>query len=182
MDAVQPVYHERQRKQLCALHMLNNLFQKKDTFTQKDLDDICFSLTPQNYWNPHRGVLGLGNYDVNVVAAALQTKDLSLVWFDRKRNILNCNLSNVKGVILNVPSDFKVGFITMPFDLKHWYVIREITGTYYNLDSKLPTPEPLGTKAHVLKYLKDVLDLEKSQILLVVTPGVEQDGSWYHEA
>ena len=37
-------YHERQHKELCALHVLNNLFQDKnpsDRFTKKDLDDIC---------------------------------------------------------------------------------------------------------------------------------------------
>ena len=36
------MYHEKQKKQLCALHALNNLFQDNHAFTQKDLDDICF--------------------------------------------------------------------------------------------------------------------------------------------
>ena len=36
-----PPYHERQVKQLCALHALNNLLQDKTAFRQKDLDDIC---------------------------------------------------------------------------------------------------------------------------------------------
>ena len=35
------IYHERQVKALCALHALNNLFQKEQTFTKKDLDEIC---------------------------------------------------------------------------------------------------------------------------------------------
>lgn len=35
------IYHERQVKELCALHSLNNLLQEKDAFTQKNLDDIC---------------------------------------------------------------------------------------------------------------------------------------------
>ena len=34
------VYHEKQVKELCALHTLNNLFQEK-TFTKAFLDDIC---------------------------------------------------------------------------------------------------------------------------------------------
>ena len=37
------MYHERQRKQLCALHALNNLFQDPKAFSQKDLDSICKS-------------------------------------------------------------------------------------------------------------------------------------------
>ena len=35
------VYHEKQIYKLCALHALNNLFQSRNEFTKKDLDDIC---------------------------------------------------------------------------------------------------------------------------------------------
>lgn len=35
------LYHERQVKELCALHALNNLLQSDQAFTKKDLDDIC---------------------------------------------------------------------------------------------------------------------------------------------
>ena len=35
------IYHERQRRQLCALHVLNNLFQSKDAFTKAEMDEIC---------------------------------------------------------------------------------------------------------------------------------------------
>ena len=34
------IYHEKQVKELCALHTLNNLFQEK-LFTKAQLDDIC---------------------------------------------------------------------------------------------------------------------------------------------
>ena len=34
------IYHERQRKQLCLLHTLNNLFQRQE-FEQHELDQIC---------------------------------------------------------------------------------------------------------------------------------------------
>jgi len=34
------MYHERQRKHLCALHVLNNLLQT-EAFTQANLDEIC---------------------------------------------------------------------------------------------------------------------------------------------
>jgi len=30
-------------------------------------------------------MFGLGNYDVNVVTAALQAKDLCVVWFDKRK-------------------------------------------------------------------------------------------------
>lgn len=35
------VYHERQVKELCALHALNNLLQDESAFSQQDLDRIC---------------------------------------------------------------------------------------------------------------------------------------------
>ena len=34
------IYHEKQRRQLCLLHALNNLLQGK-VFAQSDLDQIC---------------------------------------------------------------------------------------------------------------------------------------------
>lgn len=35
------IYHEKQRKKLCALHTLNNLLQDGKAFTQQNLDEIC---------------------------------------------------------------------------------------------------------------------------------------------
>ena len=35
------IYHERQQKELCAMHALNNLFQVQGAFTKKDLDELC---------------------------------------------------------------------------------------------------------------------------------------------
>lgn len=44
-----------------------------------------FRLAPQCVVNPHRSVLGTGNYDVNVIIAALQSRDLAAVWWDKRR-------------------------------------------------------------------------------------------------
>jgi len=78
------LYHERQSRQLCALHVLNNLLQEK-AFTKAQLDEICLQLTPSYWMNPHRSPLGLGNYDVNVMIAALQLRNLQVVWFDKRK-------------------------------------------------------------------------------------------------
>ena len=49
------LYHERQSRQLCALHALNNLLQGR-IFTQKELDSICYEYVAPwlinliNYW------------------------------------------------------------------------------------------------------------------------------------
>lgn len=37
----QNIYHEKQVKELCALHALNNLFQDKNAFNKQMLDNIC---------------------------------------------------------------------------------------------------------------------------------------------
>jgi josephin len=37
---IRQIYHEKQRKQLCLLHTLNNLFQRRE-FEQQELDAIC---------------------------------------------------------------------------------------------------------------------------------------------
>ena len=35
------IYHERQVRELCAMHALNNLLQDGSAFTQRHLDRIC---------------------------------------------------------------------------------------------------------------------------------------------
>ena len=79
-----PVYHEVQSRQLCAMHVLNCLFQRPE-FDQAQLDNICRNLSPDAWINPHKSMLGLGNYDVNVVMSALQGKDYETKWFDKRK-------------------------------------------------------------------------------------------------
>lgn len=99
------IYHERQIRELCALHCLNNLFQgitflfihilrlifiihailEKGTFSKSQFDEICKNLSPGEWINPHRSVLGLGNYDINCIMAALQLKNFSAIWFDKRK-------------------------------------------------------------------------------------------------
>ena len=81
---LQSDYHERQSCQLCALHVLNNLFGRRE-FSKPDLDSICHELSPGSWINPHKSVFGLGNYDVNVLMAALQARGMEARWFDKRR-------------------------------------------------------------------------------------------------
>lgn len=54
------------------------------------------------------------------------------------------DLSKIVGFILNVPSEMKFGFLQFPLSRKHWIAVREVEGTFYNLDSKLEAPSPIG--------------------------------------
>lgn len=142
------IYHERQVKELCALHALNNLFQARaddgERFTKAQLDAICLQLSPDVWINPHRSLLGLGNYDVNVVMAALQTRGHEAVWWDKRRDLASLNLAAISGFILNIPSEYRLGFVLLPLRRRHWVAVRDISGCYYNLDSKLERPQTIG--------------------------------------
>jgi josephin len=104
----QGIYHERQIKELCALHTLNNLFQEH-FYTKQTLDELCIEylcwfklliikfifwlvyflnnqrLSPQDLINPHRSIFGRGNYNINIIMKAAQLKGHEVIWFDKRR-------------------------------------------------------------------------------------------------
>ncbi|GAB5581731.1 josephin-2 isoform X1 [Prionailurus iriomotensis] len=146
------VYHERQRLELCAVHALNNVLQQQ-LFSQEAADEICKRLAPDSRLNPHRSLLGTGNYDVNVIMAALQGLGLATVWWDRRR-------------------------MSLPLRRRHWVALRQVDGVYYNLDSKLRAPEALGDEDGVRAFLAGALAQGLCEVLLVVTKEVEEKGCW----
>ncbi|XP_050531887.1 josephin-like protein [Daktulosphaira vitifoliae] len=163
------IYHEKQSKELCALHALNNLFQSKEAFKQMELDAICFSLSPNNYINPHRSILGLGNYDVNVIIAALQNKGYNAIWFDKRKDPKSLKLDQIFGFVMNIPSECRLGFLWLPLKRRHWISIKNIGGTYFNLDSKLSHPSQIGNESDLLNYFKDQLYINDNQLFIVVS-------------
>ena len=57
------------------------------------------------------------------------------------------------GLILNVPSDFKLlGLVPNPFNSKHWVAIKEVGRDFYNLDSKLDEPKLIGKVCLLLPW------------------------------
>ena len=50
----------------------------------------------------------------------------------------------ISGFILNIPGDYKLMLVQLLLRRKHWVAIKEIDGSYYNLDSKLESPELIG--------------------------------------
>lgn len=172
------IYHERQVKELCALHALNNLFQDGSAFSKYALDNICHSLSPDNIVNPHKSVLGLGNYDVNVLMAALQQKGYEAIWFDKRKDPACIVLSKIVGFILNIPSDMKFGFLQFPLNRKHWIAVKEIDDTFYNLDSKLDSPAIIGKENELLTYLREQIRGKDREIFVVVTQDVERSQAW----
>lgn len=52
---------------------------------------------------------------------------------------------DIVGFILNVPTEYKLGFVTLPVRRRHWISVRKISDrNWWNLDSKLSTPQLIG--------------------------------------
>ncbi|XP_072312252.1 josephin-1 [Eucyclogobius newberryi] len=173
------IYHEKQRRELCALHALNNVFQDGTAFSRDALQEIYQRLSPSTLMTPHKkSMLGNGNYDVNVIMAALQTRGFEAVWWDKRRDVGSIELSNVTGFILNVPSNLRWGPFRLPLKRQHWIGVREVAGTYYNLDSKLRSPQCIGSPDELRKFLRQQLRGKNCELLLVVSDEVEAHQTW----
>ncbi|XP_058874388.1 josephin-2-like isoform X2 [Acipenser ruthenus] len=130
------VFHEKQRLELCAIHALNNVLQER-IFSKEAADDICKRLSPESRMNPHRSFLGTGNYDVNVIMAALQSRGLAAVWWDKRRSLDSLCLDRVFGFILNIPSLVLLGFLSLPIKRRHWIAVRQEVSGGTNLPGSL---------------------------------------------
>ena len=173
-------------RELCALHALNNIFQER-AFSKSDLDSICSNLSPSTWLNPHRSWLGLGNYDINVLTAALHTRAFDLVWFDKRKDPETIVTESVTGFILNVPNCLKLGWVQLPVERRHWVAFKEMkmgepeVQGFYNLDSKLKEPQLVGDKSAFIEYLRTELGEDK-ELFLVVTKEVSDSDSWKVES
>lgn len=65
------------------------------------------------------------------------------------RDVNAIALSNVMGFIMNLPSSLCWGPLKLPLKRQHWICVREVGGTYYNLDSKLKVPEWIGGESEL---------------------------------
>lgn len=156
------LYHERQRLQLCLLHTLNSLMQKQE-YKKNDLDRISESLHSSYWFNRHRSFWGTGNYDVNVLMAALELKGFRVIWFDARRSAASIDVNKVVGFVFNAPCRSFVPF----WDSRHWFTVRQIGDSgFFNFDSKLS--EPVSIKNFV-EFANGLLS-NGHQMMIVVLP------------
>uniref|UniRef100_A0A0D9VS96 ubiquitinyl hydrolase 1 n=1 Tax=Leersia perrieri TaxID=77586 RepID=A0A0D9VS96_9ORYZ len=159
------VYHERQRLQFCLLHALNNLMQEKESFTRAELDGIAENLvrtdpnkdqwTPlSSIFKPHHNVF-TGNYDVNVLITALESRKKKVVWHDHRKGASSIDLDAEAffGLMINVPVRRFRGLWTG----RHWVAIRSINGTWFNLDSDFSAPKEFQDKEKLVAFLDGIL-------------------------
>uniref|UniRef100_A0A8B9BJI9 ubiquitinyl hydrolase 1 n=2 Tax=Anser TaxID=8842 RepID=A0A8B9BJI9_9AVES len=95
-----------------------------------------------------------------------------------KRSLERLALGQIVGFILNVPSHVSLGFVALPLRRKHWLAVRQLGGTYYNLDSKLRAPARIGGEAELRAFLRDFLAQGLCEVFLVVPRAVEEAGAW----
>ncbi|KAJ4826212.1 hypothetical protein Tsubulata_005772 [Turnera subulata] len=172
------IYHERQKLQFCLLHALNNLFQRKEAFTRASLDAVAEMLvlddpTTSRTWTPlsmifkpHHNAF-TGNYDINVLIAALEDKHKTVAWHDRRNGASTIDIDGsgdtLFGIVLNVPVRRYAGI----WKTRHWVAMRKIDGVWYNLDSDFTNPVAFQDNAQVREFLDFILG-QGGEVLLVL--------------
>lgn len=79
---------------------------------------------------------------------ALQTRDCEAEWFDKRKDPGEIELGDkrIVGFILNVPSEYKFGFVSLPLHhRRHWSSLKQVESIYYSFDSKLKDPQKIGS-------------------------------------
>ncbi|XP_058747852.1 josephin-like protein [Vicia villosa] len=172
------VYHERQRLQFCLIHTLNSLFQQKDAFTRADLNAISEKLALDDTSNsdswtpfsmlfkPHHNAL-TGNYDINVLIAALEEKGKSVVWHDRRNGCSSIDLDAPEDVLMGVVVNVAVKRFAGIWKGRHWIALRKIDGVWYNLDSDLHGPKCFRDQDEVREFLDSSI-VGGGEVLLVM--------------
>lgn len=97
---------------------------------------------------------------------------------DRFRDPFCIDTSHILGFIMNVPSEYKFGFIVMPFRRRHWIAIRKVNKFYWNLDSKLNAPECIGDDAEVINYLSNQFKSNDMELFVIVNSETGQTKRW----
>jgi josephin len=118
------------------------------------------------FLKPHHNAM-TGNYDINVLIAALEGEGKSVVWHDRRNgaSLINLDASeeSLMGIVLNV-SVRKFGGL---WKSRHWITLKKIDEVWYNLDSDLLAPETFKDTEEVREFL-DYIIHHGGEVLLVM--------------
>ena len=157
---------------------LNNN-QQKDAFTRASLNAISERLalddgsnsettwTPLSVlFKPHHNAL-TGNYDINVLIAALEEKGKSVVWHDRRNGASSIDLDAPEDVLMGIVINVSVRRFAGIWKSRHWIALRKIDGVWYNLDSDLAAPQPFQD-AHEVREFLDFTIGNGGEVLLVM--------------
>lgn len=151
--------------------------QERGAFTRSHLNAIAEKLALDDpakatwrplsvIFQPHHNTF-TGNYDINVLIAAVEEKGKRVVWHDRRSGASAIDLDQgedkLMGIVLNVPVRRYGGL----WKGRHWVALRKIEGAWYNLDSDLAAPLSFKDTEEVKEYL-DVVIGGGAEVLLVM--------------
>ncbi|XP_052185290.1 josephin-like protein [Diospyros lotus] len=177
-NTAQVIYHEKQRLQFCLLHALNNLFQEKGAFSRTQLNAISEKLSLEDpnkegwtplsvIFKPHHNAL-TGNYDVNVLFAALEERGKRVAWHDKRSGASSMDLDEqegkLMGILLNIPVKRFGGLMGGG---RHWVALKKIGNIWYNLDSDFAAPYAFKDTEE-MRYFLDAITNDGAEILLVM--------------
>lgn len=151
--------------------------QREDAFTRESLNLIAERLvlddpnkekwTPLSLlFKPHHNAL-TGNYDINVLIAALEGEGKRVVWHDHRSGAATIDLDDsddkLLGFVLNVPVRRYAGL----WRGRHWVAVRKVEGVWHNLDSDLAEPHAFQHIEEVREFLDHVM-ANGGEVLLVL--------------
>lgn len=117
-------------------------------------------------FKPHHNAL-TGNYDINVLIAALEERGKSVIWHDRRCGASSIDLDEPEdklfGIVLNVPVRRYGGL----WRSRHWIALRRVERVWYNLDSDLSAPYPFKNTEEIRGFLDDGISIG-GEVLLVM--------------
>ena len=153
----------------CVVSAVLCQFQAR-VYDKFSFDAICDELTPDSWINPHRSLLGVGNYDINVLITALQRHSYSTHWHDRRRALAAIRLPHISALLINTTSLRLLGL----YSTQHWYAVRPFAGgsEWWNLNSQLRQPERVE---NVVEYCEALMRDERTQLLLVTSQELERE-------
>lgn len=153
------------------------MIQEKDAFTRATLNAIAVKLDlqdpNQSSWTPlsvvfksHHNVL-TGNYDINVLIAAVEERGKRVIWHDRRCGASSIDLNGTDnklfGIVINVPVRRYGGL----WKGRHWIALTRVDGVWYNLDSDFSAPYPFTNTEEITEFLDGVISTG-GEILLVM--------------
>lgn len=117
-------------------------------------------------FKPHHNA-ATGNYDINVLIAALEGKGKSVIWHDRRNGASLINLGSSDDTLMGIVLNVWVRKFGGLWKGRHWVTLKNVGGVWYNLDSDLVAPEPFTDAEEVREFIDCIID-QGGEVLLVM--------------
>lgn len=108
-------------------------------------------------FKPHHNTF-TGNYDVNVLIAALEGKGKNVIWHDRRNGASSIDLDDAEDTLMGIMLNISVRRFGGIWHGRHWFTLRKMGGVWYNLDSDLKAPQSFNDVEEVRKFLDCIID------------------------